>query len=141
MVVVVVTGTQGRVSTGGTVASGGVVVVVVVVVLVLVVGGDVVVSGTVVVVVGTSVLGGGEPASTEWPDMISGAATSSVANTARAAEGERRGIDIARVAAGPRGRRPPHHKLSVTPSKGLTHSTHMTGPGPWGARFWVVRPL
>ena len=71
-------------------------VVVVVVVLVLVVGGDVVESGTVVVVVGESVLGGGEPASTVWPDMISGAATSSVASTARAVDGERRGVDIAR---------------------------------------------
>jgi hypothetical protein len=94
VVVVVVTGTHGRVSTGA-VEGGVVVVVVVVLVLVVVV---VVVSGTVVVVVvvAGSLLGGGLPAFTACADRIIGATTSIVASTARAADEERRGVDIAR---------------------------------------------
>jgi hypothetical protein len=42
------------------------------------------------------VLGGGAPALTDWPVRIIGATTSIDANTARAADEERRGLDIAR---------------------------------------------
>jgi hypothetical protein len=119
LVVVAITGTQGRVSTGGL----AVVVVVVVVDVVVVDGSDVVDSGTVVVVVvGVgSVLGGGVPARTECWDSISGATTTIVANTARAADEERRGLDIARIAAGSPGLRPPHDKLSVALGNGLIY--------------------
>ena len=94
MVVVVVTGTHGRVSTGAA--------VVVVVVVVVVVGGAVVLvvvvveSGTDVLVVVESEPGGSEPALTGTPQPIRGATTSRVANAARAADEERRGVDIAR---------------------------------------------
>ena len=95
VVVVVVTGTHGRVSSGTAVG------VVVVVVVVVVVGGTVVLvvvvveSGTAVLVV-ESEPGGSEPALTGTPEMIRGATTSRVANAARAADEERRGVDIAR---------------------------------------------
>ena len=95
MVVVVVTGTHGRVSTGAT-------VVVVVVLEVVVVGGAVVLvvvveSGTVVLVeVLESEVGGGEPALAGTPEETRGATTSRVASTARAADEERRDVDIAR---------------------------------------------
>jgi hypothetical protein len=122
VVVVVVTGTQGRVSTGAR-------VVVVVVVVVEVVGGAAVVllvvvdSGTVVLLeVVESEVGGGEPALARTPDVNTGATASRVANTARAADEERRDVDIARSRRA-RGRRPPHDKLSVAPREGLTYST------------------
>ena len=120
VVVVAITGTQGRVSSGELA-----VVVVVVVVDVVVVVVDVVVGGSgtvVVVVVGAgSVLGGGVPARTECWDRISGATATIVANTARAADEERRGLDIARIAAGSPGSRPPHDKLSVALANGLIY--------------------
>jgi hypothetical protein len=118
-VVVVVTGTHGRVSTGGTVGGGAVVVVVgtaVVVVLVVVVGGSVVV---LVVVVGPSV-GVGGVAATGRPTRPTGAPRTSAINTARAVDEDRLQLDIKTVAAGSRRFcHPPPDKLSVADLPGL----------------------
>jgi hypothetical protein len=57
----------------------------------------------VVVLVGEgSVLGGGVPARAGSPIRISGATTTIVANTARAVDEVRRGVDIARSRRAPR---------------------------------------
>ena len=99
VVVVVVTGTQGRLSTGGAVAAmvvGGWVVAVVV-------GSMVVVSGTVVVVVvgAGSLLAGGVPAPAGSAIRTAGAPSTIAANTARAADEQRRGVDIAKSRRAP----------------------------------------
>jgi hypothetical protein len=99
-VVVVVTGTQGRESTGAVVVVvvGGRVLVVVSGSLVVVV--VVVVSGSVVVVEPGSVLVGGVPANAASPNSVNGAPATIVTNTTRKADEKRRGVDIRTVAAG-----------------------------------------